>query len=85
MLIEYRSGLISLLSIDARRAFTGPYSDLPTPYLIGRCADTMMDAVNVRRDFRRALRLVPGLDPEAWTPCELRHSIVPNPPGSRFG
>src|SRR5688572_21849722 len=26
MLIEYRSGLISLLSLDARRAFTGPYS-----------------------------------------------------------
>ena len=26
-LIEYRSGLISLLSLDARRAFTGPYSD----------------------------------------------------------
>ena len=24
MLIEYRSGLISLLSLDARRAFTGP-------------------------------------------------------------
>jgi hypothetical protein len=26
-LIEYRSGLISLLSLDARRAFTGPYFD----------------------------------------------------------
>ena len=37
---------------------------------------TAMDAANVRRDFRRALKLVPGLDPEEWTPRELRHSFV---------
>jgi len=35
-----------------------------------------MDAANVRRDLRRALRLVPGLDPADWTPRELRHSFV---------
>ncbi len=35
-----------------------------------------MDAANVRRDFRRALALVPGLDPTEWTPRELRHSFV---------
>lgn len=35
-----------------------------------------MDAANVRRDFRRALRLVPGLVPSDWTPRELRHSFV---------
>jgi integrase len=35
-----------------------------------------MDAANVRRDFRRALALVPGLDPLEWTPRELRHSFV---------
>lgn len=35
-----------------------------------------MDAANVRRDFRRALKLVPGLDPEEWTLRELRHSFV---------
>ncbi len=35
-----------------------------------------MDAANVRRDFRRALDLVPGLDPKDWTPRELRHSFV---------
>ena len=35
-----------------------------------------MDAANVRRDFRRALDLVPGLDPNDWTPRELRHSFV---------
>ena len=37
---------------------------------------TAMDAANVRRDFRRALKLVSGLDPEEWTPRELRHSFV---------
>ena len=34
------------------------------------------DPANVRRDLRRALRLVPGLDPKDWTPRELRHSFV---------
>ncbi len=37
---------------------------------------TQMDAANVRRDFRRALELVPGIDPADWTPRELRHSFV---------
>ena len=37
---------------------------------------TGMDAANVRRDLRRALTLVPGLDPADWTPRELRHSFV---------
>ena len=37
---------------------------------------TEMDAANVRRDFRRALTSVPGLDPRDWTPRELRHSFV---------
>jgi integrase len=37
---------------------------------------TAMDAANVRRDFRRALALVPSLDPKEWTPRELRHSFV---------
>ena len=37
---------------------------------------TAMDAANVRRDFRRALRLVPGLTSGDWTPRELRHSFV---------
>ena len=35
-----------------------------------------MEAANVRRDFRRALALVPGLDLKDWTPRELRHSFV---------
>jgi integrase len=37
---------------------------------------TEIDAANMRRDFRRALALVPGIDPEEWTPRELRHSFV---------
>lgn len=37
---------------------------------------TPMDAANVRRDLRRALRLVPSVDPDEWTPRELRHSFV---------
>ena len=37
---------------------------------------TAMDAANVRRDFRRALALVPGLQAKEWTPRELRHSFV---------
>ena len=37
---------------------------------------TQLDAANVRRDFRRALKLVPGLNPAEWTPRELRHSFV---------
>lgn len=39
-------------------------------------AGTQMDAANVRRDFRRALKPVPGIDPNAWTPREMRHSFV---------
>ena len=37
---------------------------------------TPMDAANVRRDLRRALKLVKGIDPGQWTPRELRHSFV---------
>ena len=35
-----------------------------------------MDAANARRGFRRALGLVPGINPNDWTPRELRHSFV---------
>jgi integrase len=35
-----------------------------------------MDAANVRRELRRALALVPGIDPHDWTPRALRHSFV---------
>ncbi|GAB3917574.1 site-specific integrase [Microlunatus endophyticus] len=35
-----------------------------------------LDAASVRRDFRRALGLVPGINPDDWTPREMRHSFV---------
>jgi integrase len=37
---------------------------------------TEMDSANVRRNLRRALVDVPGIDPAEWTPRELRHSFV---------
>jgi integrase len=35
-----------------------------------------LNAATVRRGFRRALSVVPGIDPDEWTPRELRHSFV---------
>ncbi|GAB4087027.1 site-specific integrase [Myceligenerans cantabricum] len=37
---------------------------------------TWLSADNARRDFRKALRGVPGIDAAEWTPRELRHSFV---------
>jgi integrase len=37
---------------------------------------TPLDPTHVRRDFRKAIRGVPGLGPAQWTPRELRHSFV---------
>ncbi len=37
---------------------------------------TPLDPSHVRREFRRAIRGIPGLDPADWSPRELRHSFV---------
>ncbi len=37
---------------------------------------TALDAANVRRGFRNALKDIEGLEPSEWTPRELRHSFV---------
>ena len=37
---------------------------------------TAMDAANVAGTSVVRSRLVPGIDPEEWTPRELRHSFV---------
>lgn len=37
---------------------------------------TPLDPAHVRREFRRAIRSPPGIDPAEWTPRELRHSFV---------
>lgn len=43
---------------------------------LGEIADLFeLDASNVRRAFRRVLKVV-GLNPWLWTPRELRHSFV---------
>lgn len=37
---------------------------------------TPLDPSHVRREFRQAIRGAAGLDPDEWTPRELRHSFV---------
>jgi integrase len=37
---------------------------------------TPLDAADVRRDFRAAIRGAKGVDADEWTPRELRHSFV---------
>ncbi|MBO0891096.1 MAG: tyrosine-type recombinase/integrase, partial [Acidothermales bacterium] len=37
---------------------------------------TPLDDANVRKRFRTILKRVDGLDPDQWTPRELRHSFV---------
>lgn len=39
-------------------------------------AGTAMNANNVIRDFRLALKKVPGINPDDWSPREMRHSFV---------
>jgi len=35
-----------------------------------------LDPADVRRDFRLAIKDAEGIDPNDWTPRELRHSFV---------
>jgi integrase len=51
-------------------------STKPSGLVFTTSTGAALDAANVRRDFRRALGRVPGIDPQAWTPRELRHSFV---------
>ncbi|XVQ08124.1 tyrosine-type recombinase/integrase [Spirillospora sp. CA-255316] len=43
--------------------------------VFGTRTGTKMSAGNVRREFRRVIKRA-GLDPEQWTPREMRHSFV---------
>ncbi len=63
--------------IDALTAHQARLSRTPDPnsLVFATSAGTEMDAHNVRRAFRVVLRTA-GLEPEAWTPRELRHSFV---------
>ncbi len=57
-----------------RRAAADAWQD--TGLVFTTTLGTPLDAANVRRDLRRALRQVPGINPNDWTPRELRHSFV---------
>lgn len=59
----------------ARAAKAGKRWD-PDGLVFGTVNGTEMNARNVARDFRRALSLVPGIDPNEWTPRDLRHSCI---------
>ncbi|CAM3615035.1 site-specific integrase [Isoptericola cucumis] len=69
VLIEHRA---KQAAIRARAGDAWKENDLVFPSLVG----TEQDSHNVRRSFRSALRLVPGIVPEEWTPRDLRHSFV---------
>jgi hypothetical protein len=66
--------LITLSAQDAERRTAG--EQWHETGLVFTTRLSAMDAANLRRDFRRALASVPGLNPEDWTPRELRHSFV---------
>lgn len=59
---------------DRRRAMGEAW---PSPDLVFTTgAGTPLNADNVRRDFRVLLRGVPGIEPEQWTPRDMRHTFV---------
>ncbi|MCL2090268.1 MAG: site-specific integrase [Micrococcales bacterium] len=57
-----------------RAVASGGWADTGLVFTTGR--GTPLRADNVRRDFRKVIAGVPGLDPREWTPRELRHSFV---------
>lgn len=60
---------------DQERAAAGPrWHD--TGLVFTSRYGTPLNPGNVRRDFRRAIEQVPGLNASEWTPRELRHSFV---------
>lgn len=61
-------------ALTAHRARLGRAPD-PTALVFPTATGREMDAHNLRRAFRKVV-LVARLDPNAWTPRELRHSFV---------
>ena len=68
---------IAARAVDALRAHRSALDTPPDPgaLVFGTSNGTELDAHNVRRAFRRVVDAA-GLDPDAWTPRELRHSFV---------
>jgi integrase len=60
-----------VMSRDARR-----WTNNGTALVFCPATGGPLQAGNVRRAFRTALRGVDGVDPAKWTPRELRHSFV---------
>jgi len=63
------------VAVDEARRLAGDHwqeNGLVFPSLVG----TLQDSHNVRRAFRDALQLVPGIVPDDWTPRDLRHSFA---------
>jgi integrase len=63
--------------VDALRRHRTQLSHPPAPdeLVFATANGTPLDAHNVRRSFRRVVAAA-GLDPQEWTPRELRHSFV---------
>jgi integrase len=60
---------------DRKRAEAGP-KWIEMGLVFTTRIGTPLDAADVRRDFRAVIRQAPGIDADAWTPRELRHSFV---------
>jgi integrase len=63
--------------VDALRRHRNrlPHPPAPDDLVFATANGTALDAHNVRRSFRRVVAAA-GLDPQEWTPRELRHSFV---------
>jgi integrase len=59
----------------AERAMAGPRWQ-EHGLVFASMAGTPLDPSHVRRAFRTAIKDAPGVDPDEWTPRELRHSFV---------
>lgn len=60
---------------DRERQEAGPYWQ-DHGLVFASKVGTPFDPSHVRRDFRRAIRSAVGVNPDEWTPRELRHSFV---------
>ncbi|MFC5831661.1 tyrosine-type recombinase/integrase [Nonomuraea insulae] len=60
---------------DARQQEEGK-NWMATSLVFSSATGKPLDAANVRRGFRNAIKDAEGVDPMQWTPRELRHSFV---------
>jgi integrase len=72
--LDFEGKLQRLQQAHERAAAGSAWHD--TPLVFTSKVGTPLDASHVRRDVRIALRGARGIDPQEWTPRELRHSFV---------